>query len=54
MKLPELPKLTITKELEPKDFLSFEKRNRDRIKRTKLILPKLGENSFGKIVVEYK
>lgn len=39
--------------LSPRAFLWLMKNDRTSIKRTKVIAPKLGSNSLGKIYVEY-
>lgn len=45
-------KTSITKVMEADEFLQFVSENRERIKSSRIILPKLGGKGLGKFLVE--
>lgn len=47
-------KTSITKEMDAEEFLQFVSEHKDRIISSRLILPKLGSNGFGKFIVEFE
>lgn len=47
-------KTSITKVMDAEEFLRFVSEHRDRIISSRLILPKLGSEGFGKFLVEFE
>lgn len=51
---PNMPQRLSSVIMEPKNFLQLVSKSRHRIKRSRIIPPKLGKKGFGKILVEFK